>query len=46
MDIEYANNAMKKVLEDPRLIARKHGDIAKTLTLACLTCALLRTSAR
>lgn len=32
MDIEYANNTMKKVLEDPRLIARKHGDIAKTLT--------------
>lgn len=23
MDIEYANNAMKKVLEDPRLIARE-----------------------
>lgn len=32
MDIEYANNAMKKTLEDPRLIAKKHGDIARTLT--------------
>ena len=32
MEIEYANNAMKKTLEDPRLIVKKHGDIAKTLT--------------
>ena len=46
MDTEYANNAMKKVLEDPRLIARKHGDIAKTLTRRMSDCALLRTSAR
>lgn len=32
MDIGYANNAMKKTLEDPRLIAKRHGDIARTLT--------------
>lgn len=31
MDIEYANNAMRKTLEDSRLIIKKHGDIAKVL---------------
>ena len=31
MDIEYANNAMKRVLESQRLIAKKHGDIARNL---------------
>lgn len=32
MDIEYANNAMKRILENQRLIAKKHGDIARNLT--------------
>lgn len=31
MDIEYANNAMRKALEDPRIMAQKYGNIAKTL---------------
>lgn len=31
MDIEYTNNAMKRVLENQRLIMKKHGDIARNL---------------
>ena len=31
MDIEYANNGMKRVLGDQRLIAKKYGDVARNL---------------
>lgn len=33
MDIEYANNGMKRVLESQRLIVKKHGDISRNLIL-------------
>ena len=31
MDIEYANNGMKRVLGNQRLIAKKYGDVARNL---------------
>lgn len=31
MEIDYASNSMKKVLEDQRLILKKHGNISKKL---------------